>query len=125
MQQDELALVQQELEAREPIFHRPEFGTARADFAAMMTSDFWEIGASGKRYSREVVLDALEKRHQQQIIEDLQPSDFECRRLCENLYQLTYLLPQPGRLTRRTSIWQRCNGAWKIAFHQGTVVEPE
>ncbi len=121
----ETALIQKELEAREPIFHPPEFGTTRADFDAMMTSDFSEIGASGKRYSREYVLDMLEERHRQPAVEDLQPSDFECRRLCANLYLLTYLLPQPGRLTRRTTLWRRCDEGWKIAFHQGTIIAPD
>ena len=36
----------EELKRREPIFHRPEFGTTRADFQDMMHTDFWEIGAS-------------------------------------------------------------------------------
>jgi hypothetical protein len=122
---DTLAAIQKELEAREPIFHRPAFGTTRADFDAMMTDDFWEIGASGKRYSRTVVLDVLEDRHRNPLHEHLQPTDFECRRLADNTYLLTYLLPQPGRLTRRTTIWQRINGTWKIAFHQGTIIQPE
>ena len=43
----------EELVRREPIFHHPEFGTTRADFANMTVPDFWEVGASGSRYSRE------------------------------------------------------------------------
>ncbi|MES1153696.1 MAG: DUF4440 domain-containing protein, partial [Rhodanobacter sp.] len=48
------------LRRREPIFHRPEFGSTRADFERMAAADFWEIGASGRRYSRAHVLDVLE-----------------------------------------------------------------
>ena len=51
------------LAAREPIFHRPEFGTSRADFEAMVAPEFREIGASGNRYSKEFVLHTLEERH--------------------------------------------------------------
>jgi hypothetical protein len=54
--------VLEELRAREPICHRPEFGTTRADFAAQMSEDFWEAGASGRRYNREFVLETLEER---------------------------------------------------------------
>jgi len=54
-----LAPVLAELSAREPIFHRPEFGTSRADFERMTAEDFWETGASGRRYSRESVLNEL------------------------------------------------------------------
>ncbi|MHC5761500.1 hypothetical protein [Nostoc sp.] len=38
-----------ELIQREPIFHRPELGTTRADFEQMTESTFWEVGASGRR----------------------------------------------------------------------------
>jgi hypothetical protein len=54
--------VLEELRAREPICHRPEFGTTRADFAAQMSEDFWEVGASGRRYNREFVLETLEEK---------------------------------------------------------------
>ena len=33
------------LRAREPLFHRPELGTSRADFERMIVDSFWEIGA--------------------------------------------------------------------------------
>ncbi|EKD71695.1 MAG: hypothetical protein ACD_46C00122G0002 [uncultured bacterium] len=42
-----------ELKKREPIFHRPEFGTTRKDFENMTVEDYWEIGASGQRYDRD------------------------------------------------------------------------
>jgi hypothetical protein len=52
----------------EPIFHRPELGTTRADFENMMMADFWEVGASGRRYSRDYVLDTLEERYASQTL---------------------------------------------------------
>ena len=58
----ELLAVLEELKLREPIFHHPEFGTTRRDYEAMTDPDFWEVGASGRRYSREFVLDTLENR---------------------------------------------------------------
>ena len=51
-----------ELRAMEPLFHRRELGTARSHFEAMTTDDFWEVGASGRAYSREYVLEILEER---------------------------------------------------------------
>ena len=56
--------VLEELKAREPIFHRPEFGTTKVDFEGMLHEGFWEIGASGRRYSKAYVLNELEQRHQ-------------------------------------------------------------
>src|SRR5664280_3907598 len=53
-----------ELRAREPLFHRRELGTTRSHFEAMTTDGFWEVGASGRAYSREYVLDILQERYQ-------------------------------------------------------------
>lgn len=113
-----------ELQNLEPIFHRPERGTTRADFDDMMAPDFWEVGASGRRYSRDAVLDVLERRYAGEYIdEQLEATDFYCRRLADDFYLLTYTLFQAERKTRRATIWQRTPTGWKIVFHQGTIVQ--
>ena len=118
----DLAQAFAELKAREPIFHRPEFGTTRADFERMTASDFWEIGASGKLYTREVVLEMLEKRHSQPVQESLEATAFRIRELGPNLYLLHYDLLQDGiRRTRRTTLWCHTADGWQIVFHQGTI----
>jgi hypothetical protein len=119
----ELETVLAELSNREPIFHRPELGSTRADFERMTVEDYRETGASGRRYSREFVLDVLEKRRSAPKTEVWETSDFYCRKLAENLYLLTYtLLQDNARLTRRATIWQKSSDGWKIVYHQGTVV---
>ena len=116
--------VLEELKTREPIFHRPEFGSTRADFESMMHAGFWEIGASGRRYSREFILDELEKRHRRPHEDVWETNDFHCRSLAPDVYLLTYTLIQNKiRKTRRSTIWQRTEVGWKIMFHQGTIVE--
>ena len=113
------------LRRREPIFHHPGFGTSRADYLRMTVDDFWEIGASGQRYSREFVLDVLEARLKNPVDEsNWESRDFHVRELAPDVYLLTYTLRQGERLTRRSTIWQRADGDWKIVFHQGTVVAP-
>ncbi len=122
----ELTDVMAELSRREPIFHRPEFGTSRADFEKMMADDFWEIGASGARYSREFVLHELDRRRAAPHDDLWETSDFHCRQLALNVYLLTYtLLQQTVRRTRRCTIWKRTEDGWKIVYHQGTVVQAE
>jgi hypothetical protein len=120
----ELQAILAELRRREPIFHRPEFGTSRADFENMTEKDFWETGASGRRYSRQFILDGLEKRFSVPHADVWETSDFQCRRLGEDTYLLTYKLLQDHlRLTRRSTIWRRTPGGWKIVYHQGTIVQ--
>ena len=120
----ELQDVLAELSSREPIFHRSEFGTSRADFESMMTEDFWETGASGRLYSRQFVLDELEKRLSVPREDVWETSDFQCRRLSDDIYLLTYsLLQDHVRLTRRSTIWRKTPDGWKIVYHQGTLVQ--
>ncbi|MDE2451928.1 MAG: DUF4440 domain-containing protein [Gammaproteobacteria bacterium] len=124
-----LRQILQELRSREPIFHRPELGTNRADFETMTEADFWEVGASGRRYSRDHVLEVLEDRHQvasHLALEDSwEASDFACRELGADTYLLTYTLLQGQRKTRRVTVWRQSAQGWKIMFHQGTVVEDD
>ena len=115
--------VLKELTSREPIFHRPEFGTTRADLERMTEETFWEVGASGRRYSREYVLDELEKRSTNQTEDVWQTLDFHCQEIAVDNYLLTYTLIQGARVTRRSTIWRRTAQGWKIVYHQGTVVE--
>lgn len=114
----------EELIQREPIFHRPEFGTTRADFEAMTSSDFWEVGASGRLYGRAYVLNMLEKRHAAPHEDVWEATDFYCRKLAERVYLLTYTLAQDRtRISRRSTLWERADTGWIILYHQGTLVE--
>jgi hypothetical protein len=120
----ELAGIAAELLRREPIFHRTELGTTRADFEGMMAEEFWETGASGRRYSRTEVLEVLEQRHAEAHADVWEVTDFNCRGLADGLYLVTYTLLQDGvRLTRRLTIWRRAAECWKIVYHQGTIVQ--
>jgi len=119
-----LSEILKELISREPIFHRPEHGTRRADFENMTDPDFWETGASGRRYGRKQVLDALEERYSNPHADVWETSGFHCRRLADDVYLLTYtLLQDKVRKTRRATIWQRTPAGWKIVYHQGTIVQ--
>jgi hypothetical protein len=118
-----LAGILDELVSREPIFHRPELGTTRPDLENMMAADYWEVGAPGRRYSRDYVLDVLEKRYGTDDADIWEAMDFHCRQLARDVYLLTYTLLQEERKTRRSTIWQRTETGWKIVFHQGTVVQ--
>lgn len=120
----ELLPVLEALRRREPIFHRPEFGCSRADCERMTAVDFWEIGASGNRYSRAHVLDVLEQRPPDPREHSWITRDFHCRRLGPDTYLLTYTLEQGERLSRRSTIWRRRDDGWEILFHQGTLVAP-
>ena len=119
----ELLDIQQSLIGRETIFHRAELGRTRADFEAMMANEFGEIGASGRHYSREYVLETLAQRYSAAYDDEWKTGDFYCQEIAPANYLLTYTLWQGSRVTRRATIWRRSASGWLIVFHQGTVVE--
>src|SRR3954465_12494541 len=85
-----------ELVKREPIFHHPEFGRTRQDFENMTVEEYWEVGASGRRYNRNYVLDELEKRYQNPHYCGIhsppentwQTNDFNCFKIARDNYLL-------------------------------------
>lgn len=115
--------IMKELMAREPLFHREGFGLTKQDFEAMTETDFWEVGASGKRYSRELVVETLDARYRNLIHETWHIEDFQCREIAADSFLVTYTLFQGERQTRRSTIWRRTNDEWKIFYHQGTLVD--
>jgi hypothetical protein len=117
--------VLKELMAREPLFHRPEIAKSRADFEQMTDATFWEIGASGRRYSREYVLDILDQRLANPAADVWKTKDGHCQEIAPDLFLLTYTLAQGERVTRRSSLWRRAGGSWRVLFHQGTVVQDD
>lgn len=90
-----------ELLAREPIFHKPEFGTRTEDYLAMTAEDYWEVGASGRVYEREGVVRGLVARGKVPGDDDWVVSDVKLRRPADDTYAITYQLDQAGRLTPR------------------------
>ncbi|MGH7438331.1 MAG: DUF4440 domain-containing protein [Polyangiaceae bacterium] len=112
----------EELIAREPLFHRPELGTTRADFDRQMAEDFVETGASGRRYDRAFVLDMLVDRWSRPHEDPWETSEFHCWELGADHYALTYTLKQKERVTRRLTLWRKVGGQWKALYHQGTLV---
>jgi hypothetical protein len=87
--------------------------------------DFWEVGASGSVYSRELVLDTVEKGFQEGLEEETSSwlvTDFVCKHLGGDAYHVTYQIAQGARRTRRVTIWRHNNGTWQVVYHQGTIV---
>lgn len=111
-----------ELMQREPLFHRSEFGTTRKDFEKMTAPDFWEVTASGRRFSREFVLNTLESRYEHPTEDVWEVGDFNCLEIAADNYLVTYTLIQGARITRRATIWRRTVDGWQTVYHQGTIV---
>ena len=118
------ANITSELLQLERDFHQPPPGTSLASLENSTVGDFWEVGASGRCYSRSFVMGELERRLENPSLNAWTYSDPHCRQLALDVFLLSYSLVQDnGRLTRRSTIWQRFSDGWKMVFHQGTVVQ--
>lgn len=127
--EDSLLPILDQLREREPVFHRRELVSNRAEFERETSEDFWEVTASGLRLSRELVWRVLAERFSGSpvdvfVSENWETRDFHLRRIASDTYLLTYTLEQNERVTRRLTVWQgNPESGWKILFHQGTVAQ--
>lgn len=126
-----LAEIAEELRSREPLFHREGAGVSHEDRVRGTAPDFWEVGASGRRYGRAYCLEALEKRYREPTRALWHIEDFQVREIAERTYLVTYTMfepepePEPRleRVTRRSTLWRKSDaGDWVILYHQGTLV---
>lgn len=120
--------VDEELRALEPITHRLPAGADRAAIEALLEENFFEVGASGKVYPRDVVLDVVAQRYSRGEDPDDDAwsiDDFSTVALIDNVYLVTYRLRFAGRLSRRSTLWRRHQSGWCAVYHQGTPCEPE
>ena len=116
-----------ELRPLEPIFHTKVFGLTAAERERRVAPEYWEVGASGRRYTRGFIMKLLLEKPPPDAEEaDWKCQDFGLRQLGPGAtYLLTYTLDQTGRITRRATVWHKGAEGWRILYHQGTIVTGE
>lgn len=128
---DKIKEIENYIKKREPIFHHREFTNSRQDILNETTEDYFEISASGCDYSRDFVVDYLEKRYKEEPVDEMekenwQITNFKIKKIANELYLVNYTLHGQGRVTKRGEIWKgNLKNGLKILYHQGTIVIPE
>lgn len=86
-------------------------------YETVMHPLFHETGASGRWWTREAILEALEGAE----VTDVQIERFEIEVLSGTVVLATF---DTGgdRPARRASIWIHADGQWRLRFHQGTLL---
>jgi len=115
--------VLENLKKLEIFIHWPEFGTTKDQIENLLDYSFCEVGASGKRYGREIILKVLIERAQIENREVWKSENFDCVELATDVFLLTYTIYQGERKTERSSIWKKFNSGFKLIYHQGTVAD--
>ena len=80
------------------------------------------MGASGRRYSRDFVIETVLGRYRKGQEGDWRIDEIYCQEIARDHYLLTYTLHQEERVTRRATLWRNTVAGWKIVYHQGTLV---
>ncbi|MFF0431420.1 DUF4440 domain-containing protein [Streptomyces sp. NPDC004327] len=98
---------------------------ASADAPRLLDPEFVEIGASGRRWTYEEMVEALPTLDGSGADSPrIEASGMRGVLLAPDLVHLTYETEIAGRRARRSSIWRRGAGdaGWRMYYHQGTPV---
>lgn len=80
--------------------------------------DFMEIGASGTRWNKESIIEALLMSPGTNTV----VTEVDARTIRADLILIIYRTTSPEREVHRSSWWVRSSGDWKVLFHQGTQI---
>ena len=107
---------------------RPEIRLNREALLNILAPDFCEFGSSGRVYSRDEIVNALQAESQRHI----SIADFSANVLGEAVALATYRAHQSEAsdsasakapvTSLRSSIWVLRDSRWQLLFHQGTRV---
>jgi len=97
----------------------PAVRVAGAD--RLLHPGFVEVGASGRRWSRAEILEAM-AGDLSLTGEHVTTADWRGERLGPDVVHLTYRTRVGERSARRSSVWRRTPAGWQLWFHQGTPV---
>ncbi len=101
---------------------QPEVRKSKIRLNELIADNFLEVGASGKNYNKQDILDQLPG--QSEIKFSMQ--DFNAIDISPDTILATYkvekiiLESNEKTISSRSSIWQNKDGNWQIIFHQGT-----
>ena len=95
----------------------PDVRGSREKIEALLHPDFFELGSSGGIYDRQMIIEMMSGEVSAGVI----IRDFETRKVSKGIVLVTYRsIGQSGEEARRSSLWVKTDGQWRIQFHQGT-----
>ena len=99
---------------------RPDVRSSAQAVEALLDPDFVEVGASGRRWDRPSMVAALGSSEITDP-EPIQATEVAGVQLADDLVHVTYVSRRTGGTpVRRSSLWRRTDGTWRLYYHQGT-----
>lgn len=99
----------------------PDVRRSTSEVTRLLHPDFFEFGSSGRRWTKTAMVSAIGDI----LTDDDGPAahDIEAVQLADSVVLVTYVTEEPGRRTRRSSLWRMTtDGTWRLYFHQGTPI---
>jgi hypothetical protein len=102
--------------------HHPGVHCTPERLEQLLHAEFHEVGRSGRRYGREMVIQVLSSQTRPPPVES---QDFVVKKLSTACALLTYRSTHrhpDGRVGHalRSSVWLRGASGWQLYYHQGT-----
>lgn len=94
---------------------------SRTQLEALLDPEFREVGASGRTWTREEIIADLVDGEGGGPIEAV---EVEAHDVAPDVVLVTFLTDSGGRAARRSSLWRRVGGRWRMLHHQGTLLPP-
>lgn len=113
----------EEIRILETVMHMIEARRDRQRMETLLHPDFVEFGRSGRRYTRD---DILNEFGPASVLPTIRSGDFGLDVLAEGIALLVYASAHEdadgnqSRHTLRSSVWVCTATGWQIRFHQGT-----
>jgi len=107
------------IEAAEIALLSPEVRREGARLDELLHADFVEIGRSGRRWTREAILEALRTEEDHPLPAT---DDWQYLEVAPGVVLVTYRIRSSAGDSRHSSIWDTTSGAPEIRFHQGTAL---
>lgn len=85
----------------------------------LLAPDFLEVGASGRQWDRDSILELLSKESGDDDA-PIEIQDLRGRLLAPGVIQVSWDSDRAGRRARRTSLWCERTSGWQQVHHQGT-----
>lgn len=107
----------QELAANEMEMLDPAVRSDPVRVRELLHEDFIEFGSTGRVYNKKILVEMLRTERPSTV----SIRDFTVRQLSSDTALVTYrTVGQASQEARRSSVWVRQDGAWRMVFHQGT-----
>jgi hypothetical protein len=103
----------------------PSVRQAAEKVEALLHPDYFEFGASGRRWDRCGIVEMMTAEHapageQTAVV----VSELAGVRLADGIVLVTYISQDSQRRCRRSSLWRQTTAGWRVYFHQGTTIPP-